>query len=135
MILLDGKKLSLQILHDLKKKVGVLTRPPGLAFILIGDNPASQTYVRMKKQASEDIGIASKDHQFPIDVPEKTLLSHIATLNQDPTIDGILIQQPFPPHLSASTLMEAVHPDKDVDGFHPINMGRLLLGEKNGFIP
>jgi len=135
MILLDGKKVADQILKDLKKTIGTFTRPPGLAFVIVGDDPSSQTYVRMKKKKCMDIGIVSKDKKFPADTTEKELVAYIEKLNKDPTIDGILIQQPLPPHLRASTLMEAVDPGKDVDGFHPINMGRLLLGETNGFIP
>lgn len=135
MILLDGKKVADQILKDLKKTIGTFTRPPGLAFVIVGDNPASETYVRMKKKKCTDVGIVSKDKKFPVDAKEKELVSYIEKLNGDPTIDGILIQQPLPPHLRASTLMEAVNPNKDVDGFHPINMGRLLLGETNGFVP
>lgn len=135
MILLDGKKIADQILKSLKKTIGTFTRPPGLAFVIIGEDPSSQTYVRMKKKKCLDIGIVSKDKKFPADVTEKELIAHIEKLNRDPSIDGILIQQPLPPHLKASTIMEAVDPHKDVDGFHPINMGRLLLGETNGFIP
>jgi methylenetetrahydrofolate dehydrogenase (NADP+)/methenyltetrahydrofolate cyclohydrolase len=135
MILLDGKKVADQILKDLRKTIGTFTRPPGLAFVIIGDDPASETYVRMKKKKCQDIGIVSKDKKFPADTTEKELVAYIEKLNRDPAIDGILIQQPLPPHLKASTIMEAVDPNKDVDGFHPINMGRLLLGETNGFIP
>ncbi len=135
MILLDGKKVADQILKDLKKTIGTLTRPPGLAFVIIGEDPASQTYVRMKKKKCLDVGIVSKDKKFAADTTEKELMGYIEKLNRDPTIDGILIQQPLPPHLRASTLMEAVDPNKDVDGFHPVNMGRLLLGETNGFVP
>jgi methylenetetrahydrofolate dehydrogenase (NADP+)/methenyltetrahydrofolate cyclohydrolase len=135
MILLDGKKVADQILKDLKKTIDTFTRPPGLAFVILGDDPASQTYVRMKKKKCMDVGIVSKDKKFPADTTEKELVSYIEKLNGDSTIDGILIQQPLPPHLRASTLMEAVNPNKDVDGFHPVNMGRLLLGETNGFIP
>jgi len=135
MILLDGKKVADQLLKDLRKTIGTLTRPPGLAFVIVGENAASETYVRMKKKKCTDIGIVSKDKKFPADATEKELVGYIEKLNRDPAIDGILIQQPLPPHLRASTLMEAVDPNKDVDGFHPVNMGRLLLGETNGFIP
>lgn len=135
MKLLEGKKIADKILKELSKTVGTFTRPPGLAFVLIGSDPASQTYVRMKKKRCTEIGIASHDFSFPEDVSEKKLLAQIQALNDNPTIDGILIQQPLPKHLSLSTIMEAVDPDKDVDGFHPINMGRLLLGETNGFVP
>ncbi|HEX2579406.1 MAG TPA: bifunctional methylenetetrahydrofolate dehydrogenase/methenyltetrahydrofolate cyclohydrolase FolD [Rhabdochlamydiaceae bacterium] len=135
MNILDGKKVADHILKEVKKTIGTFTRPPGLAFVIVGDDPASQTYVKMKKKKCMEIGIVSKDKKFPADTTEKQLIAHIQKLNTDPTIDGILIQQPLPPHLRASTLMEAVDPDKDVDGFHPVNMGRLLLGETNGFIP
>jgi methylenetetrahydrofolate dehydrogenase (NADP+)/methenyltetrahydrofolate cyclohydrolase len=134
-MILDGKKAADHLLKELKKTIGTFTRPPGLAFVLIGDDPASQTYVQMKKKKCTEVGIISKDRQFPVDVTEKQLKEYIQTLNRDPAIDGILIQQPFPPHLKTSTIMEIVDPSKDVDGFHPINMGRLLLGEMDGFIP
>lgn len=133
MKLLDGKKVADQIIKELKKTVGTFQTPPGLAFILIGSNSASQTYVRMKKKKCQEIGIVSKDLQFEEDISEKELLKHIQALNRDPTVDGILIQQPLPKHLLA--LVEAIDPNKDVDGFHPVNMGRLLLGETDGFVP
>jgi len=133
MKLLDGKKVADQIIKELKKTVGTFQTPPGLAFILVGSNSASQTYVRMKKKKCQEIGIVSKDLQFEEDISEKELLKHIQALNHDPTVDGILIQQPLPKHLLA--LVEAIDPSKDVDGFHPVNMGRLLLGETDGFVP
>jgi methylenetetrahydrofolate dehydrogenase (NADP+)/methenyltetrahydrofolate cyclohydrolase len=133
MKLLDGRKVADQIIKELKKTVGTLTRPPGLAFVLVGSNPASQTYVRMKKKKCQEIGIVSKDLQFEENISEKELLKHIQTLNRDPAIDGILIQQPLPKHLL--TIVETIDPSKDVDGFHPLNMGRLLLGEPGGFVP
>lgn len=133
MKLLDGKKVADQIIKELKKTVGTFQTPPGLAFILVGSNSASQTYVRMKKKKCQEIGIVSKDLQFEEDISEKELLKHIQALNRDPTVDGILIQQPLPKHLLA--LVEAIAPSKDVDGFHPVNIGRLLLGETDGFVP
>ncbi|HNA61967.1 MAG TPA: bifunctional 5,10-methylenetetrahydrofolate dehydrogenase/5,10-methenyltetrahydrofolate cyclohydrolase [Rhabdochlamydiaceae bacterium] len=133
MKLLDGKKVADQIIKGLKKTVGTFQTPPGLAFILVGSNSASQTYVRMKKKKCQEIGIVSKDLQFEEDISEKELLKHIQALNRDPTVDGILIQQPLPKHLLA--LVEAIAPSKDVDGFHPVNIGRLLLGETDGFVP
>lgn len=133
MKLLDGKKVADQIIKGLKKTVGTFQTPPGLAFILVGSNSASQTYVRMKKKKCQEIGIVSKDLQFEEDISEKELLKHIQALNRDPTVDGILIQQPLPKHLL--TLVEAIAPSKDVDGFHPVNIGRLLLGETDGFVP
>ncbi len=135
MTLLDGKRVADHIVKELKKKIGTFTRPPGLAFVLLGNDPGSETYVRMKKKKCLEVGIVSKDHQFPNDITESELTDHIESLNRDPTIDGILIQQPFPKHLKTSTIMEKVDRDKDIDGFNPINMGRLLLGETNGFVP
>lgn len=135
MILLDGKQVADQILTELSQKLDRFPRKPGLAFILVGDDPASQTYIRMKKKKCSQIGILSKDKTFPKNVSESELLQYIESLNTDPSVDGILIQQPLPSHLNSSTLMEAIYPQKDVDGFHPINMGRLLLGEDRGFIP
>lgn len=135
MIILDGRKIAKQILKNLKEEIDIFARPPGLAFILVGNNPSSETYIRTKKRRCQDIGILSKDQRFPEDVTEKVILAHIHQLNQDASIDGILIQQPLPPHLCVSTILESVAPHKDVDGFHPLNMGRLLLGEDRGFIP
>ena len=102
MILLDGKKVADLILKDLKKTVGTFTRPPGLAFVVVGEDPSSQTYVQMKKKKCIDIGIVSKDNYFPADITEKELIAHIKKLSQDKAVDGILIQQPLPPHLLAS---------------------------------
>ena len=135
MNLIDGRHTAKQIDHELKRKVGTFTRPPGLAFILIGNNPASQTYVKMKKKKCQEVGIFSIDHELPEDVTEMNLLNLIAKLNQDPTIDGILVQLPLPKHLSSSKIMESISPNKDVDGFHPLNIGKLLLGENPPFLP
>lgn len=135
MKLIDGRHIAKKIDHELKRKVGTFTRPPGLAFILVGNNPASQTYVRMKKKKCQEVGIFSVDHELPEDVSEKELLNLIAKLNQDPTIDGILVQLPLPKHLFSPKIMESISPDKDVDGFHPLNVGKLLLGENPPFFP
>lgn len=135
MHLIDGKQTAHRIEHDLKKLIGTFTRPPGLAFVLVGENPASRTYVRMKKKKCTELGIASKDKEFPESVSEHELLAHIAHLNSDPTVDGILVQLPLPKHISTPKVMEAVSPEKDVDGFNPINVGKMLLGETDGFLP
>lgn len=110
-------------------------RPPGLAFILVGNHPASESYVRMKKKKCAEVGILSVDRQLPSSTSELQLLKEIQTLNEDPSIDGILVQLPLPDHLNTSRITSAILPEKDVDGFHPLNMGRLLLGEQEGFIP
>lgn len=112
MILLEGKKIADQILKDIKKKLGTLTHPPTLAFILIGSNPASQAYVRIKKKKCQEVGIISQDTPFPEDVSEKRLLAHIDSLNENSSINGILVQQPLPKHLSLSAILEAVNPKK-----------------------
>lgn len=116
--------------HSLEKQ-----RPPGLAFILVGHHPASESYVRMKKKKCAEVGIFSVDRQFPASISEDQLLSEIQALNKDPSIDGILLQLPLPDSLNTSKISSAILPEKDVDGFHPLNMGRLLLGESEGFIP
>lgn len=135
MKLIDGKHVAKKIESALRLKVGTFTRPPGLAFILVGNNPASKTYVKMKKKKCQEIGIFSVDYELPETVTEQELLARIVSLNKDPAIDGILVQLPLPKHLVSSKVMESISPDKDVDGFHPINVGKLLLGENPLFIP
>ncbi len=135
MKLIDGRHVAKKIEQELKRKVATFTRPPGLAFILVGNNPASKTYIAMKKKKCRDIGIFSSDYELPESTTEPELLSLITSLNKDPTIHGILIQLPLPKHLTSPKIMEAISPDKDVDGFHPLNIGRLLLGDNPSFIP
>lgn len=135
MKLIDGKHVAKKIEQELRKKVATFTRPPGLAFILVGTNPASKTYISMKKKKCRDIGIASSDYELAQSTTESELLTLIASLNKDPLIHGILLQQPLPKHLTSPKIMEAISPDKDVDGFHPLNVGRLLLGDNTSFIP
>ena len=134
MKLIDGKQIASKIHKDIQAEIQKLSeRAPGLAFILIGNDPASKAYVRMKKKGCEEVGIHSEILKLPEDTSQKALLSEIKRLNSDPNIDGILVQQPLPKHLSTSEIVEAVDPAKDVDGFHPMNIGRLLLGEEGGF--
>ncbi|MEM7174355.1 MAG: bifunctional methylenetetrahydrofolate dehydrogenase/methenyltetrahydrofolate cyclohydrolase FolD [Chlamydiota bacterium] len=136
MKLLDGKSLSVDICQTLKREIATLTRrSPALAFILIGEDPASQTYVRLKKKQCREVGIQSQTLLLPSNVSKQTLIDHIQTLNQDPMIDGILVQQPLPKQIATKTVFEAVDPAKDVDGFHPLNLGKLLMGQSGGFIP
>src|SRR5262245_15396802 len=103
--------------------------PVCLATILVGDDPASHVYVGKKHDASHEAGIESRDHRYPSDTPETEVLELIAELNADGAVDGILVQLPLPDHMDEPTVTRAVDPDKDVDGFHPINAGRLFLGE------
>ncbi len=109
-------------------------RAPGLAVVLVGEDPASNVYVRSKGKATREAGMESIEHRLPADVPEEDLLALVATLNADPTIDGILVQLPLPRHIDEQAVIAAIDPDKDVDGFHPINAGRLATGLA-GFVP
>jgi methylenetetrahydrofolate dehydrogenase (NADP+)/methenyltetrahydrofolate cyclohydrolase len=109
-------------------------RAPGLAVVLVGEDPASNVYVRSKGKATREAGMESIEHRLPADVPAEELLALVATLNADPTIDGILVQLPLPKHIDEQAVIAAIDPDKDVDGFHPINAGRLATGLP-GFVP
>jgi methylenetetrahydrofolate dehydrogenase (NADP+)/methenyltetrahydrofolate cyclohydrolase len=130
---LDGKTLAQKIQRKLKEKVLSLQdkmgRAPGLAVIMVGDNPASAAYVRNKELACAKVGIASFGSHFPGDTTEAELEKAIHELNQDERVDGILIQLPLPSHLNAISLLYQIAPEKDADGLHPVNMGRLLRGE------
>jgi methylenetetrahydrofolate dehydrogenase (NADP+)/methenyltetrahydrofolate cyclohydrolase len=129
---LDGKALA----HQLRAQVAVRAaafaarqgRAPGLATVLVGDHPASRVYVRNKRRAAAEAGIADVHHAPPADIAEAELLALVAALNADPAIDGILVQLPLPAHVRAQAVIEAVDPAKDVDGFHPLNAGRLASG-------
>jgi methylenetetrahydrofolate dehydrogenase (NADP+)/methenyltetrahydrofolate cyclohydrolase len=132
--ILDGKALAKKIqsdLHDwiidLKPQKG---RSPGLAVLMVGDDPASAVYVRNKEKACAKVGINSYGRHFPTVTPQETIEGVIKELNEDPNVDGILVQLPLPPHLDAVKLLLAIDPDKDVDGLHPTNLGRLLRGEQ-----
>ncbi|MES3083681.1 bifunctional methylenetetrahydrofolate dehydrogenase/methenyltetrahydrofolate cyclohydrolase FolD [Sphingomonas faeni] len=109
-------------------------RAPGLAVVLVGEDPASNVYVRSKGRATREAGMASIEHRLPADVPAEELLALVAALNANPTIDGILVQLPLPKHIDEQAVISAIDPDKDVDGFHPINAGRLATGLP-GFVP
>ena len=134
---IDGLALSAQIRQQVAQRAQACTAAghrPGLAVILVGDNPASQVYVRNKIKACEQSGIRSVLEQYAADLSEVTLLQRIAALNADPTIHGILVQLPLPPHIDANKVIEAIAPDKDVDGFHVASAGALLVGQP-GFKP
>jgi methylenetetrahydrofolate dehydrogenase (NADP+) / methenyltetrahydrofolate cyclohydrolase len=131
--LLDGKTLASQIQADLATTIQALTaqghRPPGLAVIMVGDNPASAAYVRNKERACSRVGMVSYGQHLPATVTQSEVAALIQQLNADPLVDGILVQLPLPDHLDAVALLLAIDPDKDVDGLHPINLGRLVRGE------
>lgn len=136
MKLIDGKKIALDIQEEIKQQVlKIPGRKPGLAFLLVGDNPASQSYVRSKKKACAQTGIASTLIELPATTTQSHLLEQIHLLNQDTSIDGILVQLPLPSHIDEKTITAAIDPEKDVDGFHPVNVGKMLLGDETGFLP
>ena len=128
--LIDGKAIALQLTDSIKEKVEDRTsrglRAPGLAVILIGDDPASKVYVGKKRKDCDRVGFKSVSHDLPSSTSEQQLLSLIDELNDDPSIDGILVQLPLPDHINTDLVIERIRPDKDVDGFHPYNIGRLV---------
>lgn len=138
MQLLDGKALAAKIettvvneVKELKNKTGLV---PGLAVVLVGQDPASAAYVNMKKKACDRVGFYSVTHEMPNDISQAAIENTIKMMNNNPNIDGILIQLPLPKHIDTTKLLELVEPSKDVDGFHPYNVGRLTTG-LDGFVP
>ena len=129
--IIDGKSIAHEIKKHLKERVeqrkAMGLRVPGLAVIKVGSDPASEVYVRNKRNACEQVGITSVAHDLPADTPQEDLLAIIDQLNEDDAIDGILVQLPVPEQINPITIIERIHPDKDVDGFHPYNVGRLAL--------
>ena len=127
--LIDGKQIAANLRREIADKVNHRReqglRIPGLAVILVGSDPASQVYVSHKRKDCEEVGFISRSHDLPADTAQEDLLQLIDTLNEDADIDGILVQLPLPAHLDSSLLLERIRPDKDVDGFHPYNIGRL----------
>jgi methylenetetrahydrofolate dehydrogenase (NADP+)/methenyltetrahydrofolate cyclohydrolase len=132
MEMLDGRLVSQSVREDLRKKVDARIiegkKIPHLAAILIGTNGASETYVASKVKSCEEIGFKSTLLRLPADIPEETLLEHIAILNQDTDVDGILVQLPLPAHIREQRVIEAIRVEKDVDGFHPESVGRMVQG-------
>ncbi len=132
MVILDGKSLANKIKSQAKYQINQLKSQgiiPGLAVILVGNNPASQVYVNMKTKACEEVGIYSINHRMPEEINEKDLLYVIDMLNKNPLVNAILVQLPLPSKINEERVIESIDPKKDVDGFHPYNMGRLLRGE------
>lgn len=133
-IVMDGKALAAKIKEEVRCDVEKLDRKPGLAVIVVGDNPASRVYVNGKKKDCAECGIYSEEHALPEEVTQQQLLELIGQLNEREEIDGILIQLPLPRHLNEEELLLAVRPDMDVDCFHPYNVGRMVIGGE-GFKP
>jgi len=136
--IIDGKAVAKEVQKQIKEEVEGLERRwglvPGLAVVLVGDDPASHIYVRNKEKACKEVGIKSFEHLLPATISEKELLALVQQLNKDKNVHGILVQLPLPPHIRAEKVLETVSPYKDIDGFHPINQGRLMLGG-DGFRP
>ena len=130
-IIIDGKKISLELQEEIAKEVELIlkkgNRPPHLVAILVGDDPASHAYVRSKVKACEKVGFKSTLVKYESYISEQKLLSKINELNEDSTVDGYIVQLPLPRHISEQRIIESIKPSKDVDGFHPINVGKLVL--------
>ncbi|MBM4024132.1 MAG: bifunctional methylenetetrahydrofolate dehydrogenase/methenyltetrahydrofolate cyclohydrolase FolD [Planctomycetes bacterium] len=135
--IIDGKQVAADIRAELKEEIAQLkTRGivPGLGVILVGDDPASKSYVTAKERACEEIGIYSDDNRLPAGISQADLMALVQRMNDDPRINGILVQLPLPRHLNEAEVLLTIDPDKDVDGFHPVNVGKMVVGEK-AFLP
>lgn len=131
--IIDGKQVAADIRADLKAEVASLKEKgivPGLGVILVGEDPASRSYVTAKEKACKEAGIYSDDNHLPADTSSEELLKLIGRMNEDPKIHGILVQLPLPKHMDEREMIRTVLPEKDVDGFHPVNVGKMVLGEK-----
>ncbi len=126
--IIDGKAFAAKLLTGITAEVAGLSYKPGLAVVLVGEDPASQVYVRNKARQTVQVGMTSFEHKLPADTPQAELLALVKQLNADAAVHGILVQLPLPPHLDASAVVDAIDPDKDVDGLHIINAGRLAAG-------
>ncbi|HSX04093.1 MAG TPA: bifunctional methylenetetrahydrofolate dehydrogenase/methenyltetrahydrofolate cyclohydrolase FolD [Rhabdochlamydiaceae bacterium] len=136
MQLIDGKAIAAKIEANIADAIQKLKgRPPALAFILVGNDPASQSYIKMKKKKCHEVGILSIDRELSANVTESHLIKEIEQLNQDSDVDGILVQLPLPSHINTDNIMLFIDPNKDVDGFHPMNVGKMYIGEQDVFFP
>jgi len=135
--LIDGREIAQTIRDEVKAEIENWTaehRPPFLSAVLVGNNPASKAYVRGKEKDAAEVGIETETHHFDADLPEADLRNTVRTLNDDPSVDGILVQLPLPDHIDDRAVIDTIDPQKDVDGFHPANLGRLMRGNPS-FIP
>ena len=137
--IIDGRALAAHVRREVRDAVHTLRQSrhfrPGLAVVLVGEDPASAIYVRTKAQQTDEVGMASFVHRLPADVREEDLLTLVHGLNLDPEVNGVLVQLPLPPHISEQRVIETIDPDKDVDGFHVINAGRLATGMPGALVP
>jgi len=135
--IIDGKQVAAEMREELKKEVAKLKEQgivPGLGVILVGEDPASKSYVTAKERTCEEIGIYSDDNHLPAETSQKELMARVQKMNKDPKIHGILVQLPLPKHLNETEVLLAIDPAKDVDGFHPMNVGKMVVGEE-AFLP
>jgi len=135
--IIDGKQIAEELRAELKEEIAKLKQEgivPGLGVVLVGEDPASQSYVTAKEHACEKLGIYSDDNRMPADTTQQELIALVNRMNADPKINGILVQLPLPKHLNESQVLLTISPDKDVDGFHPMNIGKMVAGQK-GFLP
>lgn len=135
---IDGVAVARAVREDVAREVAELKArgiTPGLTVVIVGEDPASQSYVKSKEKASVEAGMKGETIRLPAETPQAELEALIDRLNADPTVHGILVQSPLPKHMDANTVVRRIAPHKDVDGFHPVNVGKLLIGEKDGFAP
>jgi len=132
--IIDGRRVAQALRARVTEHVATLPFRPGLAVVLVGDNPASAVYVNSKDRAAAAAGIVARTIRLPADISEEALITQIARLNTDPAVDGILVQLPLPSHIVSQAIVEAIDPEKDVDGFHPLNVGKLAMGQ-SGLVP
>jgi len=136
--LIEGRAIADKVYAGLRNEIAELKksgRTPGLAVVLVGDNPASRAYVRSKDKMCRDLGLHSLKLELPAETTQEALLARVEELNADPAIHGILVQSPPPKHIDESAIVRAIDPAKDVDGFHPMNVAKLALGDESGFVP
>ncbi|HEY0969907.1 MAG TPA: bifunctional methylenetetrahydrofolate dehydrogenase/methenyltetrahydrofolate cyclohydrolase FolD [Gemmatimonadales bacterium] len=136
--LIDGKAVAQDIRAEVARDAAALGERgvvPGLTVILVGDDPASAVYVRSKERACIEAGMNGRTIRMPAETSQEELLAEVERLNEDPEVDGILVQMPLPKHMDADEVIHRIDPDKDVDGFHPVNVGKLLIGSGDGFAP
>ena len=136
--LIEGRVAAEKVYAELRGEIAELKkagRTPGLAVVLVGDNPASRAYVRSKDKMCRDLGLHSVKLELPADIAQSELLQRVEELNRDPAIHGILVQSPPPKHIDEAAIVRAIDPAKDVDGFHPANVAKLTLGDESGFVP
>ena len=136
--IIDGRTIAEKVYVDLRREIAQLKSKgitPGLAVVLVGDNPASRAYVRSKDKMSRELGLHSVKLELPTSTTQSELLTRVEELNRDPNVHGILVQSPLPKQIDEATIVRAIDPAKDVDGFHPLNVAKLALGDMTGFVP